>query len=188
MAGSSAFSRASIAWPAAGGGSPPSVPPSATWSWSLTRSSPVDHLGHRVLHLEAGVDLHEGEAPFRRLVKELHRRRAAVARLENQAPRRLLDFILLRLRQRRAGGLLDHLLVAPLQAAVAHAHRPGAARAVGDRLDLDVAGRRHKMLQENRRVTEGLLGLRPRAARTPGRAGLPPRPGGSRARRRPRWP
>ena len=32
MAGSSAFSRASMAWPAAGGGSPSSRPPAATWS------------------------------------------------------------------------------------------------------------------------------------------------------------
>ena len=31
-AGSSAFSRTSIAWPRAGGGSPSSRPPAATWS------------------------------------------------------------------------------------------------------------------------------------------------------------
>ena len=39
--GSSALSRASMAYPAVGGGSPSSRPPPATWICSLTRSSPV---------------------------------------------------------------------------------------------------------------------------------------------------
>ena len=39
--GSSALTRASMAWPTVGGGARPAAPPRATWSWSFTRSSPV---------------------------------------------------------------------------------------------------------------------------------------------------
>ena len=107
----------------------------------LDQVEPGRHLGHRVLHLKAGVHLHEREAPLGGLVEELHRRRAPVARLEHQATRGLLHLLLLLGRQGGAGRLLDHLLVAALEAAVAHADGPGAARAVGDRLDLHVPRR-----------------------------------------------
>ncbi len=39
--GSSALSRASTAWPHSAGASPSSLPPDATCSWALTRSTPV---------------------------------------------------------------------------------------------------------------------------------------------------
>ena len=39
--GSSAFNRASTAWPASAGRSPSSLPPAAMCSWALTRSRPV---------------------------------------------------------------------------------------------------------------------------------------------------
>ena len=54
-AGSSAFRRASIAWPLGWGGSPSRRPPAATWSWSLTQVEPCDRLGHWMLDLEPSL-------------------------------------------------------------------------------------------------------------------------------------
>ena len=97
-----------------------------------------DGLGDRMLDLQARVDLHEGEALLGRLVEELDGAGVAVAGLEREAPRRLLDLLLLLAREHDAGGLLDDLLVAALARAVAHARRPRLALAVGDQLHLDV--------------------------------------------------
>ena len=49
--------------------------------------------------------------------------------------------------------------MAALQAAVAHADRPGVARTVGDGLHLDVPRRRHEPLHEDGCVAERLLRL-----------------------------
>ena len=62
-------------------------------------------------------------------------------------------------RERDAVRLLDHLLVAPLHAAVAHADRPHRAVVVGDELDLDVAGAGDDALHEHRGVAERLEAL-----------------------------
>ena len=59
--------------------------------------------------------------------------------------------------------LLDDLLVAPLQAAVADAGGPHGAVVIGDQLHLDVAGLGHDALEEHRRVAERLATLRPGA-------------------------
>ena len=63
--GSSAYSRASIAWPRDRrrllGPGRPSVAPAAIASWSATRSRPVTRLGDRVLDLEPRVHLEEEE-------------------------------------------------------------------------------------------------------------------------------
>ena len=61
--------------------------------------------------------------------------------------------------ERDALGLLDHLLVAPLHAAVADTDRPHRAVGVGDELHLDVAGIGHDALHEHGRVAEGLQSL-----------------------------
>ena len=129
----------------------------------LDEVKPGDRLGHRVLALQAGVDFHEREAALRGLVEELNGPRVAVARAQRQPARRLHHLALLLGGQRRAGRLLDHLLVAALAAAVAQADRPRRALAVRDHLDLDLAGRLHEPLEEQRAVAERLQRLRPRA-------------------------
>ena len=159
-AGSSAFRRASTACPVAGGGSPSSRPPAATWSWSLTRSRPVTISVTGVLDLEPRVDLHEREAPLGRLVQELDGGRAAVARALHEPAGGVHDLALLLGAQRRARRLLDDLLVAALVGAVAQPDGPCGAVAVPDRLDLDVAGRADQPLHQHRVVAERLGGLR----------------------------
>ena len=61
--------------------------------------------------------------------------------------------------QQRGGRLLDDLLVAPLDRAVADAERPRRALPVGDHLDLDVPGAGDQALQEDHAAAEGALGL-----------------------------
>ena len=116
-------------------------------------------LRHGVLDLQPRVDLHEREALIGGLVEELGGARAAVADLAREPDRGLGQLPLLRGGERRAGRLLDHLLVAALVAAVAHAERPHGALAVGQELDLDVARSAHEALHQHARVAERLLGL-----------------------------
>jgi hypothetical protein len=118
-----------------------------------------DHLGDRVLDLQARVDLHEREALPLGLVEELDGAGAAVVRVARQTHGRLGELALLLARQGRAGGLLDHLLVAALVAAVAHAQRPHPALTVGHQLDLDVARVLDHALDQDARVAERLCGL-----------------------------
>ena len=59
----------------------------------------------------------------------------------------------------RGGRDLDHLLVPPLHRAVALEEVHHVARAVGEDLHLDVARLDHRLLDEDRRVAEGALGL-----------------------------
>jgi hypothetical protein len=118
-----------------------------------------DHLGHRVLDLEACVDLHEGEALRGRLVEELDGRGVAVAGAQDEPARGLHDLALLLGREPRAGGLLDHLLVAALVGAVAQAERPRGALPVGDHLDLDVPRGGDETLHQQRAVAERLACL-----------------------------
>ena len=93
------------------------------------------------------------------LVEELDRAGVAVAGLEGEAPRRVLDLFLLLAREDDAGGLLDDLLVAALARAVAHARGPRLALAVGDQLHLDVVRVADHRLHEDGAVAEGALGL-----------------------------
>src|SRR3984957_11212348 len=58
-------------------------------------------------------------------------------------------------------GLLDELLVSPLERALAFAQRPRAAVLVGDHLELDVARALDELLAEHVRVLEARLGLAP---------------------------
>ena len=67
--------------------------------------------------------------------------------------------------------LLDHLLVAALHAAVAHADRPHRAVTIGDQLHLDVPGPGDDPLHEHGRVAEGLEALGPGAVERFGEAG-----------------
>jgi hypothetical protein len=129
--GSSALRRTSMAWPRGGGGSPSSVPPAATCSCSA-RGRAGDRLGHGVLDLEARVDLHEAELAAVGLVQELDGAGALVAGLEREPLRGLGELGLLLGREHRAGGLLDHLLVAALveQSRTPSAHTPPSPSAI----------------------------------------------------------
>ncbi len=106
-------------------------------------------LGDRVLDLQPGVDLEEGEQLVAGVVEELDGAGAAVADGDGEPLGRRLELGgLLRL-QDRGRGLLDDLLVAPLHRAVAYAERPRGAVPVGDDLDLDVPGAGDQALQED---------------------------------------
>src|SRR5690606_26104514 len=116
-----------------------------------------DHLGHRVLHLDAGVHFDEVELPV--LVEELHGPGTAVAdaaaglhaALAEGAPRLLVDP-----RRRR---LFQHLLVAALHGAVALAEVNHVAVVVREDLDLDVARTLEVLLEVDGAVAEGRLRL-----------------------------
>ena len=79
-AGSSAFRRASMAWPDGRRRLALQAPARGHVELELDEVEPGDRLGHGVLDLEARVDLHEREAALRRLVEELDGPRVAVAR------------------------------------------------------------------------------------------------------------
>ena len=135
------------------------------------------HLGHAVLHLDTRVHLQE--VVLRRRV--LARRRISAAGLRGeQALDRAGAHVADRLRglhadlpdarpqlrrddPLRRGRLLDQLLVAPLDRAVALAKVDHVAVPVGEHLHLDVAGVRQIALQVHGRVGEELLALTARA-------------------------
>ena len=145
----------------------------------LQQVEPGGRLGDRVLDLQAGVDLHEGEQPLLGLEEELDGRRAAVGGPQRQPHRRLAQHPLLLGGERRAARLLDDLLVASLHAAVADPDRPGGPLAVGDQLHLDVAGGIDQLLEQDGVVAEGVAGLRAGAAQRLLELIGAPRPGGS---------
>ena len=78
-----------------------------------------DHLGDRMLHLNAGVHLQEEKLAAVRLVDELHRTGAAVALVVNQRKRRLTHGKADVLRQTGSRRLLDDFLVTTLHRAIA---------------------------------------------------------------------
>ena len=122
-----------------------------------------DHFGDRMLDLQTGVHLHEEE-----LVgpvgghDELDGARAGVVDAARGIAGRSADPRPRRRVQQRRRRLLDHLLVASLQAAFAFAEMDDVAVAVGEHLDLDVAGVQHESLEEQGVVAECRAGLAPR--------------------------
>ena len=116
-------------------------------------------LGDRVLYLQAGVDLEEGEHILLGLEEVLDGRGAAVAGGADQVGGDGTQVVGLLLAHHRRGGFLDDLLVLALDRAVAHAGRPHVAVRVRDDLDLDVAGLGDKTLEEDDGVTERALGF-----------------------------
>ncbi len=119
----------------------------------------VGDLGDRVLDLQAGVDLEEGEELLSGVVEELDRAGPPVVDGEGEPFGGGLQFGGLLGAQQWGGGFLDHLLVAALHRAVADAERPGRPLAVRDHLHLDVAGAGDQLLQEDDAGAEGPLGL-----------------------------
>ncbi|CDZ89351.1 Choline dehydrogenase [Rhodococcus ruber] len=114
-------------------------------------------LGDRVLDLQAGVDLEEGDGVA--LDQVLDRAGAVVAGLAADGLGGLVDAAALLVGQERRGGLLDELLEAALQRAVAGAGDDDVAVLVGDDLRLDVAGLVEVLLDEALAAAEGGDGL-----------------------------
>ena len=117
-----------------------------------------DLLGDRVLDLEAGVDLEEGDVPVRP-DEELARARADVAGLAEDGLGRPEQLGVLLLGEERRRRLLDELLVATLERAVAGRDDDDVAVLVGEALGLDVARPVEEALDEALAAAEGRDGL-----------------------------
>ena len=117
----------------------------------------VDLLGHRMLDLQAGVHLEERRLLADRVVDELDGARRAVVDGRGERPGRLVQLPAHGIRKRGSGRLLDDLLVAALQRAVAVADHGDAAVARAEQLHLHVAGRPHQALEEHAGRAEVLL-------------------------------
>ena len=102
---------------------------------------PGDHLGHRMLDLQPRVHLHEVEALAAGLDDELDRAGADIADRARRRDRRLAHAPARSPVEARRRRLLDHLLVAALDRAVALEQVHDVAVRVGEDLDLDVARR-----------------------------------------------
>ena len=118
-----------------------------------------DRLGHRVLDLQARIDLEEVREVARRVDQELDRRDAAIGDDLAEARRRALEFD-------REGAvhdgrwrLFDDLLVLALDRAVADAERGPDPVGPDDELHLDVARRDDARLQEDAARAEAARGL-----------------------------
>jgi hypothetical protein len=144
---------------------------------------PGDHLGHRVLDLDARVHLDEVEGAV--LVQKLHRAGARIAEFLHGGRDGRADALALLGVERRGGAFLPHLLMAALERAVALAEMDGVALAVAHHLDLDMARLRQVLFEIDRVVAEGRLGLglggRERVVESPVPSARP----SCRARRRP---
>ena len=116
------------------------------------------HLGDRVLDLDAAVDLDEVEVA-RAVDEELERPDVLVAGRDDRRDGPLGEVRPGRGRERRRRRLLEDLLVAPLDRAVALAEVDAVAVAVDDDLDLDVAVLVEPLLEVERVVAEGGLRL-----------------------------
>ena len=116
-----------------------------------------DHLGHRMLDLDAGIHFDEVELAV--LVEEFDGADAEIFDLAHRLGDRFADRVAHGGVERRRGAFLPDLLVAPLQRAVALAEMDGAAFAVAEHLDFDVARPLQIFFQINRVVAERGLRL-----------------------------
>ena len=117
----------------------------------------ADHLGDRMLHLQAGVHLDEGELLV--LIQELQRAGIAVAELGEAGGGDGAERVALRAGQYRGTGLLQQFLVPALQGAVALAEMHHVAVRVGHDLQLDMARAVQVFLDIHRVVAEAGPGL-----------------------------
>ena len=119
-----------------------------------------DELGDRVLHLQARVHFQEVEAAVP-IHQEFHRAGIVVAGGARGADGRLahgLPHLRMERHQRRRA-LLDHLLMAALQRALALAQVHQVAVAVSQHLDFDVARLVDQLLDVDFGVAEGAFGF-----------------------------
>ncbi len=119
---------------------------------------PADLLRHRVLHLEAGVDLQEGDGAVG-ADQELAGAGADVARLLHDRLGGSVDLGGLRLAEERRRRLLDELLVPTLQRAVARGDDDHVPELVRQALGLDVSRVVQVALDEALAAPEGGHGL-----------------------------
>ena len=113
-----------------------------------------DLLGHRVLDLQAGVDLEEGDGAVL-ADEELAGAGAVVAGLAHDRLAGGVEPLDLLVGQERRGRLLDELLVAALQRAVAGGDDHDVAVLVGQHLGLDVPRAVEVLLDEALAAAEG---------------------------------
>ena len=121
-----------------------------------------DELRDGMLDLQARVQLDERERPVRP-DEELERAGVPVADVPARALGGGLHLLAQRVVERRRRRLLDELLVAPLDRALALAAREHAAVVIADHLDLDVARGRDRLLDVERAVAERRVRLARRA-------------------------
>ena len=156
---SSALSRASMAWPTTGGGSPSSRSPAASRSCSFTRSSPVVASVTGCSTWRRAFTSMNTNCAVGLVVEELDRAGVGATHGLRQPSGRGADLGVLLARERRRRSFLEQLLVPPLHRAVPDPHGPDGAVVVGDDLDLDVAGPGQQPLEEHGVIAEGLPGL-----------------------------
>ena len=112
-----------------------------------------------MLHLQAGVHLHEIDGLVGQVENELHSAGADVAHCLGNG-RGMLEHILAQLRRQQGGaGFLEQLLLVPLHAAIPQAKHPGVALGVAQKLHLDVAQRGHELLQVQIAIAKGAARL-----------------------------
>ena len=119
---------------------------------------PDDRLGDRMLDLQARVQLDEGERAVG-ADEELERAGVAIADVTAGALGGGLHCLAPLLVERGRRRLLDQLLVTALDRALALAAREDVAVVVAEHLDLDVPRGRDHLLDVERAVAEGCLGL-----------------------------
>ena len=116
-----------------------------------------DHLGHRMLDLNACVHLNEVE--FAVLIQEFDGADTEILDLAHCLGDRLADRLARAGIERGRGAFLPDLLVTPLQGAVALAEMDGISMAVTEHLNLDVAGALEIFLDIDCVIAERGLGL-----------------------------
>ena len=156
---------------------------------ALTRSMPVTHLGHRVLDLDARIDLDEIELAGVGVLQELDgarvddsRRRAPIC---ERVSAELARCRVVEKHRRRA---LDDLLVAPLHGAVALVQVHEVAVRVAEDLHLDVPRAPHELFEVDLVVAERRLRLAACGGQQLRRAAPRHRRRACRGRRRPSSP
>ena len=107
--------------------------------------------------LKAGVHFDEIEFPV--FIEEFHRAGTAILQLRYRLTDDLAHFGTLFGVERRGRRFLEYLLVAALQRAIALAHMDGAALAIAEHLEFDVARFRQVFLDVDGIVAERRLGL-----------------------------
>ncbi len=112
-----------------------------------------DHFSHRVLDLNACVHLYEVERAI--VVQEFDRADAQIFDLAHGAGDGLADFVACRRIQGGRGAFFPDFLMTALQRAVAFAEMNGAALAIAEHLDFDVARPFEVFFQIESVVAEG---------------------------------